>query len=120
LREANISASFVKENLEGINTAIFTDGLERSLIDEKLFNHVVVLKKPGFSKLYKITCLSESPFENTLYLDTDTLVVEPVWELFEILEKFDLALTHAPFRASTLSIANGLESFPECNSGVFT
>jgi len=120
LREANISARSVKENLEGIKTAIFTDGMYKNLLDENLFDYVIFREKQASPKMGKITCLAESPFEKTLFLDTDTEVLEPVWELFELLDKFDLALTHAPFRASTLSIANGLESFPECNSGVFT
>ena len=105
LREANNSARSVKEKLEGIKTAIFTDGMYKSLLDENLFDYVIFREKQVSPKLGRITCLAESPFEKTLFLDTDTEVLEPVWELFEILEKFDLALTHAPFRASTLSIA---------------
>jgi len=118
LREANNSARSVKEKHEGIKTAIFTDGMYKNLLDESLFDYVIFREKQASTKLERISCLAESPFEKTLFLDTDTEVIEPVWELFDLLDKFDLALTHAPHRAFSFPDNLELECFPECNSGL--
>lgn len=39
-----------------------------------------------------------TPFDNTLFLDTDCWVLEPLPELFEVLDNFDLAVSLSPWR----------------------
>src|SRR5690348_11543017 len=46
--------------------------------------------------LDKIRNISRMPFENTIYLDTDTYVIANIEELFDLLRRFDLAAAHAP------------------------
>lgn len=51
-----------------------------------------------------------------LYLDTDTYLVEPVPELFDLLDHFDIAVAHAPWRETNpVGLA---PCFPEFNCGV--
>ena len=50
----------------------------------------------GDPYLDKINSIRNSPFEHTLYLDTDTYVTANVEELFGLLRRFDLAFAHAP------------------------
>jgi hypothetical protein len=70
----------------------------------------------------KLDCMAQTRFARTLFLDADTLVVAPLGDLFDILERFELALAHDVRRASDL-IRAGLDevtpyAFPQMNSGV--
>lgn len=58
-----------------------------------------------------------TPFERTLFLDTDVHVVAPLVGLFDLLERFDIALAHAPgYRG--LADPEVPEAFYEFNAGV--
>lgn len=48
--------------------------------------------------LGRLQGLRETPFDRTLFLDTDCWLVEPVPELFEVLNNFDLALPLSDWR----------------------
>ena len=65
----------------------------------------------------RIKALMEYHYDQTLYLDTDTYLVEPVPELFEVLDNFDIALAHAPWRVA-YPIDDVPDCFPEFNCGV--
>lgn len=66
---------------------------------------------------HRIQALGKSPFTKTLYLDSDCWLAEPVPELFDVLENFDVALAHAPWRMRYP--VDVPECFPEFNGGVF-
>jgi hypothetical protein len=61
--------------------------------------------------------MSSSPYDYTLFLDTDTYVCEDLTDLFAVLEMFDIAVAHAPYRA-VYQVAGVPDSFPEFNAGV--
>ena len=70
----------------------------------------------------KIDCIPLSRFDRTLYLDCDTLVLAPFDDLFDILLRFELAMTHDVRRATAL-IQEGFSektpyAFPQLNTGV--
>ena len=44
----------------------------------------------------KIINLRRSPFERTIYLDTDTYVAAEITHVFELLARYDVAAAHAP------------------------
>jgi hypothetical protein len=65
----------------------------------------------------KISLLIDQPFEQALFLDADTYFLSPVWELFEMLERFDLVATlehHYVGRMGRLAPS----CLPELNFGV--
>jgi len=68
----------------------------------------------------KVDCLFRSPYDETLYLDSDTEVVADFREVFVLLEKFDMALAHDLIRNTPKpSWKRELPpSFPEFNTGV--
>ena len=71
----------------------------------------------------KVDYMSKTPFDHTLYLDTDTALNADISELFRVLERFDIAVAHAHRRndPSCLGVWR-LElprAFPQFNSGVF-
>lgn len=85
-----------------------------------LFDAVHGIK--GAHSRSKLECMAQSRFERTLFLDCDTLVVGPLGDIWDVLERFDCALAHDVRRASDL-IQEGDRhatpyAFPQLNSGV--
>ena len=70
----------------------------------------------------KVDVLAKTPFERTLYLDTDTRVVEDITPMFDILDRFDIAVAHAMRRNSPERMITWRKAipkaFPQFNSGV--
>ena len=71
----------------------------------------------------KVDYIARTPFDQTLYLDTDTRVLCDLTDLFSLLEKFDVALSHAhkreiPGKQKKVYIQTP-NAFPQFNSGVF-
>lgn len=84
--------------------------------DASLFAHWIPIENPRGTFADKIAPLAKTPFAQTVFLDTDTYLCEPVPELFELLERCDIAMAHAPMRVTGKVPIPA--SFPECNSGV--
>jgi hypothetical protein len=60
--------------------------------------------------------LDETPYERTLYLDTDTTVLGDLAPVFDALDRFDVLAAHAPYRS--VELADVPDAFPELNGGV--
>ncbi len=112
LEEASTSARRLREVMPSAKIALASD-LEP---EGGIFNELRKLEKPTFSFADKVAPLIESPFEKTVFLDTDTWVCEPVGELFDLLDRWDLAMAHAPMRQTASSCVPAV--LPEFNSGV--
>jgi hypothetical protein len=77
---------------------------------------------PRHASRDKIVCMARSRFTRTLFLDCDTLVVAPLGDLFDLLDRVELAVAHDVRRTSAL-IQEGLVpgvplAFPQFNTGV--
>lgn len=97
---------------------VFTDTPEE--ITPGLFNAVHLVETPH--RRSKLDCMGQTRFQRTLYLDCDTLVLAPLGDLFNVLERFEMALAHDVRRASDL-VQEGHDAitpyaFPQLNSGV--
>jgi hypothetical protein len=97
---------------------LFTDAPDA--VADGLFDSVHGIDDPHVRA--KLDCMQHTRFERTLYLDCDTRVLAPLGDLFDILERFDMALAHDVRRASAL-IREGVKevtpyAFPQMNSGV--
>jgi hypothetical protein len=66
----------------------------------------------------KMEVMRDTVFDRTLIMDADTWLVEPVPELFALLDWFDIAVAHAPFR-EVYDVGVPL-AFPEYNIGVMS
>lgn len=70
----------------------------------------------------KIVCMARSRFARTLFLDCDTLVVAPLGDLFDLLDRVELAVAHDVRRTSALIQEGGVPgaplAFPQFNTGV--
>lgn len=113
---ARASAGSVRRHNPELAIAIFTDVTAPG--DE--FGTVLPIPDPHARS--KVDRLGESPFAETLYLDSDTRVLGPLDDLFRLLERFDLAAAHVvhwdkPSYRRAWREAVPM-SFPQVNSGV--
>ena len=116
-QQAMASAESVKAHSSGIKVYLFTDqpGIKSPYVDG-----IAMVENPHSRS--KIDYLHQTPFDRTLYLDADTRIVADIDGLFDILDRFDLAVAHAhqrnhfatqqPWRISIP------DAFPQMNGGV--
>lgn len=113
LDEMLVSARSVRRHMPGLPIVLYTD---QENLPAGVFDEIRRIGNPRHSFMDKIAPLCETPFERTVFLDTDTLVCAPIPDLFEILDRVDLALAHAPYRSdAAFSTPN---CFVELNTGV--
>ncbi|MFB6224917.1 MAG: hypothetical protein ABEI13_00490 [Candidatus Paceibacteria bacterium] len=118
LEEATKAARSVRNSNPDLNIGIITSPeLYGDAEDIPLFTHVIEADEIYDDVRDKAYNLHLSPFERTLYLDTDTHVIADIVEVFSLLDRFDIALAHNPYR-SICTLENVPESFPEFNGGV--
>lgn len=70
----------------------------------------------------KLDAMIRSRFDKTLFLDVDLLVIADLGDIFDVLDRFDLAITHDQNRNSPLGRAEYRKpfsnAFPQFNAGV--
>jgi hypothetical protein len=105
LTEAMQSMGTVRSLMPSVPGALFT---QQELAEgaKAHFEHVVVLPQAAQHFDDKIEAMRQSPFKKSLFLDADTYLLEPISELVELLDRFDLAYTH--------EIDRGICYEPEC------
>lgn len=112
VEEAKVSAESLKDHNPDIPVAIKTD----QEIDSNVFDRVLETSE-DFSWKFRISSFKESPFEKTLFLDTDTLILGDLEEVFELLDQFPLAVAQNS-GVTQNNFENISNAFPEFNCGV--
>lgn len=87
------SAISLKSHSPDLQTHVFTDC---DIASYDCFDGVTEITDPHFRS--KIDCIPKTPFERTLFLDADTRICEDISSMFELLDRHDIALAHAPAR----------------------
>ncbi len=112
------SAESVKAHNPGLAVCLMSDREEKSdAVD--IFRRIIPAGKRA-----KVDYVSKTPFEQTLYLDADTIISGDLTPVFEALGRFDLAITqdflHSQgWKADAMPEYAAIPySFPECNGGV--
>lgn len=100
LQEAARSAASVKQFHPDLPIALFTDHPPAS----KLFDTVITVPSGLHPLVHQLACMAQSPYDVTLSLDTDTYVCAPLGNLFDTMERFDMASTFVPKRHRTRDI----------------
>ncbi len=113
LVEAVRSAQSLRKHMPHIPIILYTDQVN---VTFRTFTEIRKIERPLHSFGDKILPLKETPFERTLFLDTDTYICAPIQDLFDVLDRFDLAASHAPYRPARPSVIP--DCFCELNSGV--
>lgn len=111
LKEALISAQQLNRVMPEYPITIVT---HREL-EEEYFDSVVVVD--SLEKYSEKVVNMRMPYERTLFVDMDTWIVSPVDELFDLLDQFDIALSHNPGRNYDKN-EEVPEGFPQHNTGV--
>jgi len=88
VKEALISAESVKKHCPDIHITAFTDvDIESEFIDS-------VKKIKPTSVRSKVYYIYDSPYDETIFLDTDVIVDYPIHDMFDLLKKYDLGIVH--------------------------
>lgn len=114
--ECLISAASVKEHMPDVPITLMTDApLSSDHVDSVEF-----ISDPTYSSADVIESLVHTPYERTIFLDTDIYVDDDISELFSMLDSFDLGVvidpTHTCPRDNPIPIVP--ETFPEFNTGL--
>ena len=83
--EARQSAASVKAVMPDVPVTLITSRPQPGTI----FDRVIAITQNDYRSTDRARLLLLSPYERTLFLDTDTYVCAPVDELFTLLEKAD-------------------------------
>lgn len=114
--EVLFASMSVKKSNPDISICLFTDKSDYFSDAGKWLDDIRVMPEPSFSFSDKIYGFLNSPFDRTLFIDTDTFVAGDISDIFEILEKYDLAACHGLSLEKTS--ARIPETFAEYNTGV--
>lgn len=115
------SAWSIRRSNPQINIHLFADwqaqGYEFQRSCEP-FSSVENVSDPHYRSKVDYAC--KTPYDRTIYLDTDTKVVTDLSDVFKVLDRFDIALAHAPERVTRLRNYQMVipDSFPQFNAGV--
>lgn len=93
LAEALQSAATVKRWMPSTPITLFCD----EPVDSPLFDQVVKIPSPQGSFEDKIIAMRCSPYERTLFLDSDTYLCDDVCELFGVLDHYDFIAALEPY-----------------------
>jgi len=88
LKEMLYSAESVKRNSPDMHITVFSDReVDSDFIDDCRLIEVKHIRA-------KVDYIQYSPYDQTIFLDTDTVVDHDISEMFGILEKYDFAICH--------------------------
>ncbi len=89
--EAIYSAKSLKKYNASLKTTLFTDFKN---LKSKYFDNIIYQEPVKHPQKYKIENMLNSPYDFTLYLDSDTQIVSNIEELFDFLATYDMAVTN--------------------------
>lgn len=117
IREALQSAQSLNLAMPDCPIAFVVDEPHLVHTSDVSVDQILLLDDPKYRYEDKITGMMLSPYKRTLFLDSDTYVAKPFPELFQLLDRFDIAAKHDSRRSSAF-LERVPDSFPEYNSGV--
>ena len=115
LSEVEVSVTSLRKHMAEISVTVYADTKSDRLADLGVLQESV--ENPSFNYLDKVIALQRSPYRRTLFLDTDTCITARLDDLFQILERFQVAAAHELARQHT-RFPEIPDAFPEFNSGV--
>ena len=117
--EACRSALSLKSNMPNVHVTLFSGHeVESCHFDTWLPLETREVSDHRSNLSAKILGMSRSPYDYTLFLDADTYVCDDISELFELLDHFDIAASHASIREAYSLCTRVPACFPEFNTGV--
>jgi hypothetical protein len=118
IQEACLSAKSLKEHNESIHTTIFSD----TNFESPFFDQVETIDDPSYDFGDSVIDPEMTPYDRTLFLDTDTYICEDISDIFEVLDNFDIAAAHNPGSRTAIhgeyKPSDIPKAFPQYNTGV--
>lgn len=114
--ECCISAKSVKNEMAHVPITVFSD----EDFNCEYIDNVIVMDDPNYSSLDSIQCLPKSPYDQTIYFDTDIYVAGDISGIFDIIADYDLAAVHDTRHSNhhECPIPQIPSDYPEYNTGV--
>jgi hypothetical protein len=117
------SAKSVLKHSPDLSTHLFADWDNYNFhFDKSSYPFTSVDKVDNPHRRSKVDYLPLTPYDQTLYLDTDTTLNADIRDMFRVLERFDIALTHAMKRNIDYRLTEWRiklpQAFPQYNGGV--
>lgn len=112
IKEAENSAKSVYEHMPDANITLATDTVD---YESEYFDDVIDIPKEFPHSAASLIHPKLMPYEKTIRLDTDTYLCQPVDELFDLLNKHDIAFTLSPGQNSVPDLPS---PWIEFNGGV--
>ena len=125
LDELRIAASSLRRVMPDLPCAVMTNEPEAARA-MGYFDLVLPLDDTPFSWAKRIRAFRQAPFDRTLFLDTDTYVCGDLSDMFRLLDRFEIAVAHAPIKHSPVLndpvrpyvMPDVPETFPEISCGL--
>jgi len=113
--ETILSAKTVKQEMDVQITVASDRSIESEFVDS-----TIEIDNPQYSFGDQIDTMKETPYDKTLYLDSDIHIYESISDIFSALDYFDLVASHAPVRSQDKDsdVQRPPPCFPEYNTGV--
>lgn len=102
----------VRNVMPAVPIALYTDLSDIHTDVEYLYK----IDNPQYHFGDKVNAFARTPFDKTIFLDTDTYLVDSIQELFLLLDRFDILAPHAPI--DDYEFVDIPNCFVEMNSGV--
>jgi hypothetical protein len=114
LEETIRSALSVKKVMPDMERELYiTESIfpaNKSVLDGT-FTKVVSLRETNFTHRPRFDSIFMTTLDQAIFIDGDTLIIEPCYELFQVLDDFDIALCLAPQLHHPRAIESNLHSF---------
>jgi hypothetical protein len=129
LGETVVSAQSFERHMPQLTRELFIpEALHRAAGGglEQFFDRLVVLKTSEHPRRPRFDSCLRTRLEQAIFIDGDTLLLEPVPELFDLLDNFDIAVSPAPQYLSPQAVSMGIfdqlpavpAALPEWNTGL--
>ena len=123
LKEAIFSAKSLHKKSPHINVTLMTD-LDLSRRDTKCFNQVLKVEANEHPLKLKVKLLPHSPYQQTLFLDSDTEILKDITPIFTSFNNCDFAICNAPdtdfsYSSNHPNFFKGYRRINSFNTGVF-
>lgn len=117
--EARQSALTVAEWMPDVEICLMTDGKPAG----DWFDSVVELPDPRYDFGDQVYHLDRSPYEKTIFLDSDIYLTDSIADVFDLLDTFDVAASQNEVNYSSERLDESVfdhvpPAFPEYNTGV--
>lgn len=114
--QAVTSAESLKK-YNNIKTSIITSSDVAECHSKNIFDEIIAIDKVHNDLRDKVNNMHKTPYDRTLFLDTDTIITGEILDAFDLLDRVEIAAATPPL-GPEVTINAVPDCFPELNTGV--